>query len=88
MNVDTGQFEAITELADRQAGELNALREVASMFYGAGYADAGGPASARTAYRLGFAAGLRRQGVTNEVEEEVLVTTKPPHARRHLRAVQ
>lgn len=84
MNVDTGQFEAITELADRQAGELNALREVASMFYGAGYNDAGGPASARTAYRLGFAAGRRRGQAPppEDVPEPVA-----PVRRRHLRAV-
>lgn len=83
MNVDTGQFEAITELADRQAGELKALREVASLFYGAGYNDAGGPASARAAYRLGFAAG-RRRGQAPPLEDEA---APAPVRRRHLRAV-
>lgn len=82
MNVDTGQFEAITERADRLAGELEATRRITSLFYEAGYNDAGGPAAARTAYRLGFAAG--RDPAAAPPED---VTAAAPARHRHLRAV-
>jgi hypothetical protein len=93
VNVDTAEFTAITELADRQAGELEALREVASRFYEAGYRDAGGPATSRTAYRLGFAAGLRRadNGSSHAPTEDELsnaVRTFGAAPGRHLKAVR